>query len=185
MYQSNQGHGIAGAKQIYSSKVKIGNWVEDNFGSMIASQEREPSKMYETSAMMAYKDPKDQPEPMRAPINMPTLTELKIKNKEGLPYAMLFNHGKEERLNGDRFKTTKVVALTKEQTEYKQQEGTLGHLKYKQVLEDKNLSHTQTTQARIANANVTYKVPEKPEINFKYTSESAPLPNWKKTSSLQ
>ena len=94
MYNSNQGHGIAGAKGIYSSKVKLGNWVEDSFGELLVEQARvnDPSN-YMSNTMSCYKAPDDQPEPAQVPGKMPTVAEMKIKNKEGMPYSLLFPHG--------------------------------------------------------------------------------------------
>lgn len=96
MYQSNQGHGIAGAKNIYSSKVKLGNWVEDSFGKLLTENSREPIKIYETNTMRSHPHPETWPEPPNMPINMLSTQELKAKNKEGLSYSLLFDHGVKE-----------------------------------------------------------------------------------------
>lgn len=96
MYKKNQGHGICGAKNIYSSNVKLGNWVEDVIGADLASQERVVYKNYMSNTAICYKDPKDQPELPNMPINMPTTQELKAKNKEGMPYSLIFDHGLKE-----------------------------------------------------------------------------------------
>lgn len=96
MYQSNQGHGIAGAKNIYSSKVKLGNWVEDSFGKLLTEKPREPPKLFETNTMISHPNPSKWSEPPKMPINMPSTQELKAKNKEGLQYSLLFDHGVKE-----------------------------------------------------------------------------------------
>jgi hypothetical protein len=96
MYQSNQGHGIAGAKNIYSSKVKLGNWVEDSFGRILSESQRDPPKLYETNTMRSHPPPEKWPAQPDFPVNMPTTQELKAKYKEGLNYSLLFDHGVKE-----------------------------------------------------------------------------------------
>lgn len=96
MYKKNQGHGICGAKNIYSSNVKLGNWVEDTIGLDMVRNGREVHTYYDTNTALSYKDPKEQPPLPNMPINMPTTQELKAKNKEGMPYSLIFDHGLKE-----------------------------------------------------------------------------------------
>lgn len=92
MYKKNQGYGICGSKNIYSSSVRIDNWVEDNIGMQLGHTERPPFKLYSTVTKEAHCDPSQWPEPQNLPVNMPTPLELKTKNKDGMPYALLFEH---------------------------------------------------------------------------------------------
>jgi len=96
MYQSNQGHGIAGAKNIYSSKVKLGNWVEDSFGRLLCEKPRESLKLYETNTMRSHPPPEQWPQQPNLPLSIPSTQEIKAKNKEGLQYSLLFDHGVKE-----------------------------------------------------------------------------------------
>lgn len=96
MYKKNQGHGICGAKNIYSSNVKLGNWVEDTVGLQLTQQEIPVHKNYMSNTSLSYKDPKDQPPLPSMPVNMPTTQELKAKNKEGMQYSLIFDHGLKE-----------------------------------------------------------------------------------------
>lgn len=91
--KKNQGHGICGAKNIYSSSVRVDNWVEDNIGMQLASHPREPETLYRTNTMMSYIPPAEMPELPPMPANMPSTLELKTKNKDGMPYSLLFEHG--------------------------------------------------------------------------------------------
>lgn len=93
MYKQNQGYGICGAKNIYSSKVKVDNWVEDNIGMSLAMKTREPPRIFQTCTKESFIDPNDRPSPPSMPVNMPSTQELKSKNKDGLPYSILFSHG--------------------------------------------------------------------------------------------
>ncbi len=92
MYKQNQGYGICGAKNIYSSKVKLDNWVEDNIGAVLAQNPKETTHSYDTVQSSTHCPPN------QWPLNMPTTQELKAKNKEGMPYSMLFDHGIRDQL---------------------------------------------------------------------------------------
>lgn len=96
MYKKNQGHGICGAKNVYSSNVKLGNWVEDTIGLDLVQKGRHVESNYMSHTSLSYKAPNDQPPLPAMPINMPTTEELKAKNKEGMPYSLIFDHGLKE-----------------------------------------------------------------------------------------
>ncbi len=96
MYKKNQGHGICGSKNLYSSNVKLGNWVEDKIGLQLTQQELPVYKNYMSNTNLSYQDPKDQPPLPSMPVNMPTTQELKAKNKEGMQYSLIFDHGLKE-----------------------------------------------------------------------------------------
>lgn len=96
MYKKNQGHGICGAKNIYSTNVKLGNWVEDTVGADLVQTARPVFKSYASNTSLSYMDPKDQPPLPSMPINMPSTQELKAKNKEGMQYSLIFDHGLKE-----------------------------------------------------------------------------------------
>lgn len=93
MFNPNQGHGICGAKNIYSSKSKLNNYVEDRIGAALASRPRPGNVNYETVTKASFKHPNEQPPLPSVPLNMPTTQELKVKNKDGMSYSMLFEHG--------------------------------------------------------------------------------------------
>lgn len=58
----------------------------------LAETERPPYKLFETVTHESHSDPSMRPEPRGLPVNMPTPLELKTKNKDGMPYAILFEH---------------------------------------------------------------------------------------------
>ena len=92
MYQQKaRGHGVCGSLNIYSNNVKLGNWVEDTIAAELIANPTEPYKNYSTNTSLSYIDPKDQPPPPT--MNMPSTQELKAKNKEGMPYGLIFDHG--------------------------------------------------------------------------------------------
>jgi hypothetical protein len=92
MYQQKaRGHGVCGSLNIYSNNVKLGNWVEDTIAAELIANPTEPYKNFSTNTSLSYLDPKDQPPPPT--MNMPSTQELKAKNKEGMPYGLIFDHG--------------------------------------------------------------------------------------------
>jgi len=103
---ANQGYGICGAKNVYSSKVKLDNWVEDEFGVLLASAPRPPVGRYLSDTRAKHCDPKEMvAHPSMTSIKMMSTAELKAKNKDGTSYAQLFNHGN-DMTRDERFNTT-------------------------------------------------------------------------------
>jgi hypothetical protein len=94
--KKNQGYGICGAKNIYSSKVHLDNWVEDTIGMQLIKEPRPGHVLYQTNTASSYRNPTEQPELPPMPANMPSTLELKTKNKEGMSYALLFEHSQKQ-----------------------------------------------------------------------------------------
>ena len=93
---SNSGYGIAGAVNVYTSKAKLGNWVEDEFGQEIVKHARPPRGSYLTDQMANHIDPQDmQAHPSTTQVKMMSIAEMKAKNKEGSSYSLLFDHQKQ------------------------------------------------------------------------------------------
>ena len=101
---SNQGYGICGAKNVYSSRVKLDNWVEDEAGILLSSKPRPPLGRYVSDTRDKHCDPRQMTaHPSMTSIKMLSTAELKAKNKEGTSYAQLFNHGNRELTVDERF----------------------------------------------------------------------------------
>ncbi len=84
--------GIAGHKNSYSTKVRNGNWVEDEFGGFLAARGGIPTgpPVSETRASHI------RPEKMSntACRGEPVINQVAISSERlGLPYALLFGHG--------------------------------------------------------------------------------------------
>jgi hypothetical protein len=99
MYKNNQGHGICGAKNNYSSTVKLGNYVEDYFGQQLSKVPRGADlSAYKSVTMLSYA-PLNERKPLPpVALNIPSPLELKTKIKEGMPYEILFEHGNKRML---------------------------------------------------------------------------------------
>lgn len=100
IYNRNSGFGITGSKNVYCSKIHIGNWVEDHVGQDLVSNPRPVTTMYATAAMNDWILPAEQTvrtgpnhAKFSGSIRYLSKEEMKQKNKEGLSYALLFQHG--------------------------------------------------------------------------------------------
>mmetsp|Transcript_6457 Transcript_6457/g.5783 ORF Transcript_6457/g.5783 Transcript_6457/m.5783 type:complete len:193 (-) Transcript_6457:169-747(-) len=189
MYQYrkvNDGHGITGAKNIYSSNVKIGNWNEDMIGDYLSNQNRTINKDYlYTEQMKSYCPYDERTNPFTPPLNSPKQDEKIIKNNEGIPYKLIFNHGKEELAPNVRFTTTFVESYghgkTSEFTKtYALPDGSKQNDKYLQIKRDHNLSNIQTTSSRAATAHADMS--RDIVLSRKISTD---LPNWKRRSTLK
>lgn len=94
--KKNQGHGICGSRNIYNSKVHVDNWIEDNIGLNLIKAPRPGTVLYQTNTTASFNHPAERPEPPPLPANIPSTLELKTKNKDGMPYALLFEHNQKQ-----------------------------------------------------------------------------------------
>lgn len=179
MNKHNQGYGICGAKNSYSSKVKLDNWVEDNIGSVLAQNTSSVAHNYDTVQSSCHIHPREMPVSRRPPINMPSTQELKAKNKEGMPYSMLFDHGLRDQLPGERFTTTSMLTIMKPTPQFQNayEKKTLQRAKSKQMLSDINLSYVKTTEQRMANAHLNFS-PKDTTPSLVKPANACELPNF-------
>lgn len=115
----NAGHGITGSKNVYSSKVHIGNWRQDVIGQELvqdllkstaedqnmsrswdeynatrgtrSAATRNRRNTYSTTSQEIGSRLSPE-ENMESSINFPNQSDLKSKNKNGLSYLLLFSH---------------------------------------------------------------------------------------------
>lgn len=74
--------------------MRYGNWNEDKYGTEILSQREVPSLTYQTEHSWNHKDPKTVLlDPKISSIKLESVEELRAKNKEGLTYGLIFQHG--------------------------------------------------------------------------------------------
>jgi len=81
MNKKNQGYGICGSKNIYSSRVRVDNWVEDTIGMNLSQQARVAAVNYETNTKRCFRPPTECEQPPALPINIPSAHELKTKKQ--------------------------------------------------------------------------------------------------------
>lgn len=183
MLKKDQGYGICGAKNIYSSKVKLGNWIEDEAGYLNASMSRPGSLQYSTEQSQKYCSLNLRPEPPQLNVKIPTAAELVAKNKEGTPYSLLFNHGISEVPSQERFQTMGKLTLGSSDSikDFALPERSLEKQKSRRNQKDLDASFKKTTEARSANA---FKAEISPIMNASSTNLSSNLPVWKRQSLL-
>jgi hypothetical protein len=161
MHQKHQGHGICGSRNIYSSKVHIDNWVEDKISLDLLSKDRIMERNYTTLTKDVHCHPCQWPELPPAPAKMATVHELKTKNKEGLAYDLLFEHGgkHETFAPNDRFRSVTSLTIMSRPglpEESANSKNELLRKKSRQMLDDLNQSAHMTTEARYANAHLKF-----------------------------
>ncbi|ETW00200.1 hypothetical protein H310_07597 [Aphanomyces invadans] len=89
---SSTGYGISGHKNAFNSGVKIGNYVEDQYGAKLA-RESVVCRMHGTSEMRAnYVDPQTQQSSETVPPSVQEQTQSYVQ-QAGLSYTLLFPHG--------------------------------------------------------------------------------------------
>ena len=119
MYNKNAGHGITGSKNVFSTKVHLGNWREDIIGKELVQDiltnideaaqlgrsngephpgglsrdliSRNKRNSYSTSSQ-AIGSRLQTKRNIDVSTSLPPQDELKAKNKEGLNYFLLFSH---------------------------------------------------------------------------------------------
>eukprot|EP01041_Mallomonas_annulata_P010588 gene10588-22097_t len=108
----NGGFGLCGHKNTFTCTAKYGNWVEDIIGGELTVAPRAGKISYDTESRRQYIPPSEMPvHPSTAnKKDKLTIEELKSKNKEGLPYSLVFNHGLKEEKIENRFQTTNQLA---------------------------------------------------------------------------
>ena len=107
----SSGFGICGHKNSYSSSVKNGKWVEDLIGLDLARNPPRHPTTYTTETRDKIIDPADMAwNAGGLGIKMLNASEIKFKNKSGLPAHMLFEHLGAP--GGDRFLSTSHMCFT-------------------------------------------------------------------------
>ncbi|OQS04980.1 serine/threonine-protein phosphatase [Thraustotheca clavata] len=88
---STTGYGISGHKNSFSSTVKIGNYVEDQFGAALAKSSIECSQLGLSEVQANFSDPQSKPPP-EDKRSIHHETEQYVA-RTGLSYSLLFPHG--------------------------------------------------------------------------------------------
>jgi hypothetical protein len=80
----NQGFGISGARNVYTnSTTRIGNWVEDGTGAQLAVFRRDGARSFETEYSYQNKPLEERPPIKEGNFKVPSVQDLKAKNKDG------------------------------------------------------------------------------------------------------
>jgi hypothetical protein len=175
---ANSGYGICGAVNVYSSSAKLGNWVEDKAGEILARNPRPAKGMYITDQSANHIDPARMTvNPATMNVKMMSTAELKAKNKEGTSYSLLFDHGKPMKAE-DKYRTSyrERFQLKDYEEKFARPENDLAHERAKDAVREIRAQFKQLSGSRTASAyqtqNNKYYVPNA------IRGESEPLPVW-------
>ena len=92
MAATGRGFGIAGHVNVYSARVRNGNWCEDTLAYERIQQQRPVLKSFETENMRTFSK-YQAPDPKERALISRQINDLRSKNKEGNSYSTLFEHG--------------------------------------------------------------------------------------------
>jgi len=191
MRSQNTGYGISGAFNVYSSRAKLGNWVEDEAGIALASAPRPAKGIYITDSREKHCDPKLMTaHPSMTSIKMLSTAELKAKNKEGTSYSLLFDHGK-EMTPTERYSTTHKEKFGRSDSAIfellARQQGDLARSKEKQTVREIKSLYNHQPINRLQNAHVSREVRGGPKHFTPYVLDKGPvepLPVWRRNTSF-
>lgn len=105
------GYGIAGHKNTFKSGVRLGNWVEEQFGRELVEQRGPPPNSFVSESKTQFRRPTAEETGAASALDPEAAL-----NREGLPSHVLFGHGRTEHVDpaaetGNRFASMSQVAL--------------------------------------------------------------------------
>mmetsp|Transcript_24341 Transcript_24341/g.24948 ORF Transcript_24341/g.24948 Transcript_24341/m.24948 type:complete len:186 (+) Transcript_24341:93-650(+) len=180
----SQGSGMCGHKNSYSSNVRYGNWNEDKFGTEILSTREVPNLSYDTEYTANHRDPKTVSlDPRILSIKMESLEEIRGKNKDGLSYNLIFQHGEHKEPPAERFSTTSQQA-NKHFDKYSLHEKTFTTRREKQLSKEMLDLTTMTTETRKANTRLNTPATSRIDSGTLVVNVVQPesLPRWNRRS---
>jgi len=184
---ANTGYGICGAFNVYSSSAKLGNWVEDEAGKLLARDPRAAIGMYQTNSASHHIDPKDmQAHPSLTQVKMLSTAELKAKNKEGTSYSMLFDHGKT--VSADvRYRTAHREQFfgrdDKDEGLFARPDKKISQTQFKESMREARAGYDMAPQTKMASAYMTNN--NKHYYPNAIEGKKQRMPNWKRRSILE
>ena len=152
--KKNQGYGICGMKNVYSSKSLLGNWVEDNFGcDLVAMPNRTAPRDFTTEYNANHLNPSQMVRKSKVPeIKVESIESVKRKNKEGMPYSLLFG-GDEVGVNGYK-STAKLSELgNTNNLQFAIPERQLERQKARKMMKERDSAFRKTTEVRALNSH--------------------------------
>jgi hypothetical protein len=185
MMSKNQGYGISGARNVYTnSTTRVGNWVEDNTGAVLAIYRKDGDRFFETEYSAQNKPIPERPRIPEGNFKVPSVQDLKAKNKDGLPYVTIFKHGKSDMPPNERFTTMLQTSSSTNLLEtFARPEGALKKEKDKITQQDILAARDKTTESRFANGHIlTVKPNSIPQVAI---GRSENLPVWGRKHLLQ
>lgn len=160
----NQGYGICGMKNIYSSKSLLDNWVEDNFGRDLVAMNRSHKMDFQTESSSTMIDPTKMTRKCTLPeVKVESVEVVKAKNKEGMPYSLLFGMNGIDR---DDYKSTAQLSqvCNPDNSRFAPADQALERMKSRNLMKERDGAFRKTTEYRSLNSRVSVE-PRKPIHN--------------------
>jgi hypothetical protein len=151
----NQGYGICGMKNIYSSKSLLDNWVEDNFGRDLVAMNRSQQMDFRTEMSATHIDPSQMVRKCTLPeVKVESVEVVKAKNKEGMPYSLLFGG---DNITREDYKSTAQLSqvCNPENSRFAVPEQSLERSKSRNLMKERDSAFRKTTEYRSLNARVS------------------------------
>ena len=153
---------------MYSTKTKEGNWCEDEFGRWLVEHRKVTPLTYESETTSQYIHPNDMNDKASTDIAIESVYNLKVKNKEGLSYSLLFDHGYPD---SQRFERPSRALP----------EGSMHREKLSSIRKEMDRTGRFTTQSRLAGALVMKHTAPLPNSS---NSDSDDIPDFRRTFPL-
>jgi hypothetical protein len=151
---------------MYSSRTKEGNWCEDAYGEHLVKTRLILPLSYETETSSKYSHKQIKASALSQTSMIDTAYDLKVKNKDGLSYNLLFDHG----LSSDeRFLSSRAIP-----------EGTLHHQRINAARKEVKMASAYATQSRIASALVKQPGGITPAILLSDRTKAVSIPTCKR-----
>jgi len=152
--KKNQGYGICGMKNIYSSSSLLDNWVEDNFGRDLVAMNRSHKMDFNTEMTSTHINPAQMTRKCNLPeVKVESVETVKAKNKEGMPYSLLFGG---DNITREDYKSTAQLSqvCNPENSRFAVPEQSLERVKSRTLMKERDSAFRKTTEYRSLNCRV-------------------------------
>jgi hypothetical protein len=181
------GYGICGHKNTYTSKVYDGNWSEDKIATELLMTREVPAPSYQTEQRGNFQNPNEIPEdPRIATVKLESMDDIRAKNKEGLPYALIFDHRNGPQPAQERFKSQYQAAANETYQHFAKPEGSLYQRKLQEAEDERFDSVHMTTMSKKASQRLNTSPPKTTTQlrveKMKHDLKPETLPKWNRKS---
>lgn len=155
------GFGICGHKNSYTAKVYDGNWSEDKIATELLMTRQVQKPSYQTEQRSNFQNPINIPEdPRIASVKLESMDDIRAKNKEGLSYALIFDHGNGPQPPEERFKSQYQASAENSNLHYAQAAGALHQRKLQDAEDERFDSVHMTTMSKKASIRLNTSPPK-------------------------
>lgn len=181
------GFGICGHKNVYTAKVYDGNWSEDKIATELLLTREIQAPSYQTEQRGNFQNPTNIPEdPRIASVKLESMDDIRAKNKEGLSYSLIFDHGAAPESPKERFKSQYQAAANESNLHYAKAQGSLHQKKLQEAEDERFDSVHMTTMSKKASQRLNTSPPKTTAQlrvqQMKNDMKPEALPKWNRKS---